>query len=60
MVRNEKEGETAEEIDSEVRGLLTFNLQQKRVVVGNDVERSGRRRSVKSVWIKRTKWPQLF
>ena len=49
-----------EEIDSEVRGLLTFNLQQKRVVVGNDVERSGRRRSVKSVEIKRTKWPQLF
>ena len=48
------------EIDSEVRGLLTFNLQQKRVVVGNDVERSGRRRSVKSVGIKRTKWPQLF
>ena len=49
-----------EEIDSEVRGLLTFNLQQKRFVVGNDVERSGRRRSVKSVEIKRTKWPQLF
>ena len=49
-----------EEIDSEVRGLLTFNLQQKRVVVGNDVERSGRRRSVKSVGIKRTKWPQFF
>ena len=48
------------EIDSEVRGLLTFNLQQKRVVVGNDVERSGRRRSVKSAGIKRTKWPQLF
>ena len=60
MVRNEKEGETAEEIDSEVRGLLTFNLQQKRVVVGNDVERSGRRKSVKSAGIKRTKWPQLF
>ena len=60
MVRNEKEGETAEEIDSEVRGLLTLNLQQKRVVVGNDVERSGRRRSVKSVGIKRTKRPQLF
>ena len=30
MVRNEKEGETAEEIDSEVRGLLTFNLQPRR------------------------------
>ena len=31
MVRNEKEGETAGgEIDSEVRGLLTFNLQPRR------------------------------